>query len=273
MKKIKDKFKILSEFLTKEELAILPGHLAYYFLISIVPTILIILYFSLSFSLSSDEIRSFISNAFPENIFNLIKPFINDAPLNISSTITLLTAFFIASNGARSIIVASNTVFHIKPKKQYMKYLKSLVITIIIILLFLFLLVVPIFGEIILNIFNKFGVKNELLFAFNLLYPVVKWPLTFLFIFGLIKIIYIIAPDRLVKGSNVDRGSLFTTCAWIVITFIYSHYITKVTANNLYNVYYGGLATVVMLIFWFYLMAYAFVIGLLLNYNTISKEE
>ncbi len=273
MKKVKNIIKVLTDFFSKEELAILPGHLAYYFLISIIPTIMLILHFSLSLSLSSDGIKNFISNNFPSNLFNLIEPFINDAPINVSSTITILTSLFIASNGARSIIVASNTVFHIKPKRQYKKYFKSFIITLLIIVLFLFLLLVPIFGEIILNLFNKIGFKNEILFAFNLLYPIVKWPITFLFIFAMVKIIYIIAPDKLVKGSVVDRGSLFTTCAWIAIVFIYSKYITKVTDSGMYNVYYGGLATVVMLIFWFYLMAYAFVIGLLLNYKNVLKTE
>lgn len=273
MKELKNKCKKIIEFFSREELAILPGHLAYYFLISIIPTIMLILYFALSLSLSSDGIIDIIVSTVPDNIFNLIEPYINATPINVFSTITLLTTLFIASNGARSIIVASNTVFHIKPKKQYMKYFKSFVITFIIIILFIFLLFVPIFGEIILNIFNKLGVKSELLFAFNLLYPIVKWPLTFLFIFSMVKIIYIIAPDRLVKGSNVDRGSLVTTCAWMVITFIYSRYVTMITTSGRYNLYYGGLATVVLLIFWFYLMAYAFVVGLLLNYDKISKKS
>ena len=74
--------------------------------------------------------------------------------------------------------------------------------------------------------------------------------------------IYIIAPDDKIKGKYVTKGALFTTTAWLIITMIFSYYINNI-AN--YKVIYGNLANVVILLFWLYLLAYIFVIGLFLN--------
>ena len=55
---------------------------------------------------------------------------------------------------------------------------------------------------------------------------------------------------------------MFTTISWLVVTMIFSYYINNI-AN--YNLIYGSLANVVILLFWLYILAYIFVIGLFLN--------
>ena len=92
-------------------------------------------------------------------------------------------------------------------------------------------------------------------------------PITWLIMYFFIKILYTMAPNKKVRSKNVGYGALFTTFSWVIITYIYSYYI-----NNLahYSTFYGGLANIVILMFWFYLLAYAFTIGMALNYR---KEE
>ena len=69
--------------------------------------------------------------------------------------------------------------------------------------------------------------------------------------------------------SNVNYGALFTSFGWVIITTIYSFYINNY-AN--YSVIYGGLANLVILLLWFYLLAYIFVIGLALNYREETSK-
>ena len=82
-----------------------------------------------------------------------------------------------------------------------------------------------------------------------------------------IKILYTMAPNKKIRSKSVGYGAIFTTFSWVVITNIYSYYINNIAH---YSTFYGGLANIVILMFWFYLLAYAFTIGMSLNYR---KEE
>ena len=72
------------------------------------------------------------------------------------------------------------------------------------------------------------------------------------------------APDRLLPSKYVNYGAIFTSVAWVLITSIFSYYISHIAV---YDVFYGGLANIVILMLWFYLLAYIFTIGMALNYR------
>lgn len=272
MKKSKDFLKEFFKILNRKEITILPANLAYFFFISVVPIATIIIYLATSFSLSFNVVMDFLKENISKQILNTILPIIDHSNLTGVSILILLLSFFVASNGARSIIIASNTVFNIKNKSYLHRVLKGVFITLILIITFLFLLVVPIFGDSILKLFSYIGIKNQVLFAFNLLYPTLKYPLSMLFVFLLVKLVYIIAPDEKIQSKFVNKGALFTTVGWIFISAIYSMYINTGVIKT-YNIYYGSLASIIIVLLWFYLMAYVFVIGLVLNYRDMKKEK
>ena len=60
----------------------------------------------------------------------------------------------------------------------------------------------------------------------------------------------------------MNRGALFTTISWLLVTVGYSYYINNIAR---YDLVYGNIANIVILLFWFYVLAYIFVIGLYLN--------
>ena len=60
------------------------------------------------------------------------------------------------------------------------------------------------------------------------------------------------APDKKIPSRNVTGGAIFTTFGWVVITDIYSYYISHY-AN--YSVFYGSLANIIILMLWVYFLA------------------
>jgi membrane protein len=78
------------------------------------------------------------------------------------------------------------------------------------------------------------------------------------------------APDEKIKSSYVNKGAIFTTISWTLTTAIYSFYINNI-AN--YGKIYGTLSNIVILMLWFWLLSYAFVIGLVLNYKNSEEEN
>ena len=271
---MKSKFsKFWNEFLEiikKREMSILPAHLAYYFLISTIPAFTLIFFIASSFNLPTDVISNFITSVFSKNVTNTLIQSINQTSLNLSSVAFFLLAFFVTSNGAKSIIVASNTVFSIQSTSIVRRRIKAFMITIILIFLITFILVVPLFGNSILHLFSLIGFDNEIVKFINVIYPAIKWPLTIFVVFIFVKIIYTMAPDENIPSSYVTRGALFTTITWSLITGGYSFYLNNI-AN--YSKLYGALANIVILMIWFWLFSYVFVIGLALNYKDLEDEN
>ncbi len=267
--KLKVFFKNLIDIMKRKEMLILPGHLAFYFVLSVVPIITIIFFVATSFNLSLSVITNFIEVNFSKEVLNVIYPILDNTGFTIGNIVFLCIAFFLASNGFDSIIIASNAIFNLNNSRYIKRRIKAMIMTLLMVLLFTFILIVPLFGETILGILINFTKEDNLLInAFNVLYPVLNIPLTFLVVFIFIKIVYTIAPDDVIPSKYVNKGTIFTTICWILITVIYSYYIRNFAH---FNTYYGGLSSIVILMMWFYFMAYVFVVGL--AFNHINVEE
>ena len=248
------------------EMTMLPGQLAFFFVLSVVPIITIIGYGSLLLNLSMDFMSDFIARAFSTAVAGVLFPSVSEITLGLRFFFSLAIGFFIASNGADSIILASNTIYGIKNSGYMKRRIKALAMTVLIVLLFLFILIVPVFGNKIVEIIKSVNINPKVTTNLQLLFFVLRGPISWFIMFIFIKIIYTMAPDRKLTTATVNYGAIFTTVFWTGITALYSYYITHF-AN--YAAIYGGLANIVVLMLWVYLLAIIFVIGMALNF----KEE
>lgn len=266
IKRFKEFLSKVYSVIKKPEMGVLPGQLAFFFVLSVVPIVTLITYGASFLHLSIDFISDFISKAFSADLAELLIPIVTVPNVNFSFFFTLFIGFYVASNGASSIIVTSNMIYGIKDSGFLKRRIKAIIMTLIIVLLFIFILVIPVFGKSIIEMVEFVNMNEHItktiVFTFNLL----KGPVTWFIIFCFIKILYTMAPDRRIPSSYVNYGAAFTTVMWVIVTAIYSYYINNY-AN--YAVFYGALANIVMLMLWIYFLASIFVIGMALNY----KEE
>ena len=248
-------------------MAILPGQLAYFFVLAIVPTITLISYEAALLNLSTDVIYDFIGSAFSSDIASMLLATTSSSEKGIGFFLVVIVGYFIASNGPASIIITSNTIYGEKQEGFFRRRLKALIMTFVLVLLFIFMLIVPVFGTKIIELFKFVDLNSNVTDNVSMIITFLQGPITWLIMYFFIKILYTMAPNKKVRSKNVGYGALFTTFSWVIITYIYSYYI-----NNLahYSTFYGGLANIVILMFWLYLLAYAFTIGMALNYR---KEE
>lgn len=264
---LKEFYENFKKVLFKPEMAILPGQLAYFFVLAIVPTITLISYEAALLNLSTDVIFDFIGSAFSSDIASMLLATSASKEKGIGFFLVVIIGYFLASNGPASIIITSNTIYGEKQEGFFRRRLKALIMTFVLVLLFIFMLIVPVFGTKIIELFKFVDLNSNVTDNVSMIISFLQGPITWLIMYLFIKILYTMAPNKKVRSKNVGYGALFTTFSWVIITYIYSYYI-----NNLahYTTFYGGLANIVILMFWFYLLAYAFTIGMALNYR---KEE
>ena len=150
--KPKEFIKNFYSVLNRPEMLILPGHLAFSFILSIVPILTLIGYGAAGLNLSIDFIEEFITKAFGSNISAMIIPIVSVSGLSLSFFVTLFAGFLTASSGASAIIITSNMIYGIKDKGYIYRKIKSLVMTVFIVFLFLFILIFPLFGNKIISL-------------------------------------------------------------------------------------------------------------------------
>lgn len=269
-KEFKQFFKRVKKIITRPEMGVLPGQLAFFFVLSIIPTITLISYGASILNLSTDVITDFLEKAFSPTIASLILGGSNLPKAGLKLAIVLITCYYISSNGMNSIIVTSNAIYGIENGNGFVRRIKAISMSIIFTILLLFILLFPIFGNIMIKIVKNghlaIGVTKTLINIITYL----QSPFIWVILFFLIKIMYIIAPDRSVKAQNANYGAIFTTISWIIITFLYSYYINNIAD---YTAFYGNLTNICVLMIWFYLISYFFVIGMSLNYQRESEKN
>ena len=269
MKKARKFLKKIIYIIGKPYMRVLPGQLAFFTVLSLVPLIAILgailLYFDID---TTTNVFINISSFLPVDVSQIISNGIGGKGFSFNIFIFLLTAFFLASNGAHSIIITSNEIYGIKGRDYIRRRLKAIAITIILVFVIVFILVVPVFGELILDIIRNNVNDSNLMEIFSNIFKIINIPITMITVFFVVKLIYNLAPDVKNPKAQSNLGPIFTTVMWILSTELYSVYVRDFSH---YNRFYGSISNVIILMIWVYYLSYVFVLGMAIS-ATGDKE-
>lgn len=266
MKLFKRYMKKLIKITNKEEMKVLPGHLSFFLVLSLIPAVTLIGLLCNVFNLSSTDIINFFDDVAPTGVMEVVKPFIHSSGSSIAM-IYLVIGFILVSNGAFAIIQTSNTLYGVKNSNQLKERIKSVFLTILLMFLFVFILIVLAFGNKIVGFILDLEMFNDISSDLYHVFVYFKWPLAFFIIYLIIKLIYTLSPDRSVKSKTVTKGAIFTTICWLGVTAVYSYYVNNVAR---YDLFYGNLSNIIILMMWIYVISYIFVIGIAINVNSYN---
>lgn len=269
-RKIKGYFRKLFKLLAKPEMAILPSNIAFNLILAIIPILTIIVLIASKFEISIDLVTGLIQSMMPEQVSNVIIDVISGKGFDSGIGISNILAFFLASNGTYAIITASDTLYKVDNKDKIRKRISSLVILTIIIMLLLFLVVVPIFGENIITLMHRAKILEHYIDEITLVFNIFKWPLTLLIIYFNIKLIYTMAPSKNIKSKETTYGALFTTIMWIISTLVFKFYLQYFAR---YDILYGNLSSIIIMLVWCYFLSYIFVLGMAINASQREEQE
>lgn len=247
------------------EMRILPGNIAFFFVLALVPIITLIAVVASYFSVSMETIISFIESLVPNEASEIIIETISGKGFDGSIGTFNIIALFVASNGMYALINAANTLYHVKTRDAIKDRVKAVLLLFILLLLIVFLLLVPMFGGKLLSLFGN----NTLIKEVKLIYNILKWPTTIFMIYINLKLIYTIAPNVKISSKSTTWGAAFTTIIWTIATAIFSYYL-KYFAN--YNVVYGNLSNLIILMMWLYIISYVFVMGIAINVTNLEEN-
>lgn len=270
MKRLKKFIKKIYDIVDQPEMKVLPGQLAFFLVLSIIPIIVLIGFICSMINISLNGVINAMNEVLPEAITSILIPFINGEGLNLSIGVSMFVGFILASNGPHSIIITSNTLYGIKHSNYIARRIKALLLTILILVLFIFTMIFLAFGNhiahFILNL-KIFASVSDIIYS---IFVALKWPIGLLFVFIAVKLLYTMAPDARIPSRYNNRGSIFTTVLWSLVTIIYSYYVTNFSN---YNIFYGSLTNIVMLMIWIYILSYILVFGMAINVHDYEESK
>lgn len=269
MEKAREYILKIFRLLMKPEMRILPGQLAFFSVMTIIPMVALIATITAALSISTDSIGLALEKSLPHEVASILNSIISGGGINFNMIIFYITSFIIASNGTYSMINTSNEIYKVEPKNFLIRRLKSIGMTFILVGLFIFLILVPVFGNTLFDIIKDAIGDNKILLVLQEMLVILKYPLILLILFINIKLMYVIAPDKDIPARNTNKGAIFTTIGWVLSTEIFAFYIEKFAK---YNVFYGSISNILVLLLWVYLLSYIYVFGMVINASVYEGE-
>lgn len=206
----------------------------------------------------------YISNLFDfkfEVANKTIMTFLSRIETNIDYSNVIFTIFFIAT----SIYGASSLFFHLLKTGEMIYEEVNDKFTLIKRLTAIIFLTATLF---IIELFFILIVIGKHFFS-NLFWQILKY-IILLFLPYVISICinFFITPHS-VKFKEINKGALFTTLFWYIITIGFTIYVNIFTN---YKAIYGALTFFIVFMIWIYLLAQGLVIGVILNFYEKEKN-
>ena len=269
MRQVKTFLKKVYEIIKRPEMRILPGQLAFFIVVSLIPLIALVATIASKLGLSMEVLSDVLAGAVPSSVIDLLASITMTEDLNFNIIIFFIAGFLLASNGLYSIINTSNQIYKNKKKSEISRRLKAIVMTVILVLLLLFIVIMPILGDLILNMITSNIANQQVINIINNIYRICSYPIMLFLIYFNIKLLYTMAPDTRIDHHSVVPGAVFTTIMWFLSSKIYAFYV-EYFSN--YNQFYGGISNLLVLLMWVYIISYIFTLGISFNSTGIITE-
>jgi membrane protein len=253
----------------RPDMRILPGQLAFFLVLSMIPLLALVGTIGSKLGLSMTSFRNALESTVPDAVINTLFPADATTGLNFNVTVFFIAAFLLASNGAYSVITTSNRIYQVEDNGEIRRRSKAVLLTFILVSLLFFLILVPAFGDSLISL-AEINLHNEKLASFiRNIYHLGKYPLSLFLLYFNIKLIYILAPDKEVTSNEVRAGAMFTTIFWLLSSKIYAFYVEYFSH---YDIFYGSMSNILVLLFWVYILAYIFTLGMSFNQTGVIQE-
>lgn len=252
-------FRHLLSHIQETDITGLGAQLAYFFLLSLFPMIIVIVTLLPYLNLNEAQVFRFLENYAPKDVYMLIEGTISDVLKNRNSgllSIGIIGTIWSASNGMNAIVKSLNRSYKLDETRPFFIVRGlSVVFTILMILLLLIALVLPVFGQQIGTIlFSFFGFKEGFLAVWNS----IRWTISPLVIFLILTALYWIVPNKKLFLKSVIPGAAFATLGWIIVSLGFSYYVSNF--GN-YSSTYGSIGGIIVLMLWLYISGILLLIG------------
>ena len=243
-------FEIYGKGIFRMQIGRMAASISWSFFLSLFPFLLFLLsllpylphYEELQFYIFDVLMHNFFPAKMQEDISNYIDETINPNIKNLSF-FTILFALIFATNGTHSLINGFN--INIKKKHNVVKeYLVSLAITFTFTLVILLSLLGVYYSEVVIKLFSP---DHQITWLINNLTKIIGFISFPLFYFLLLSCFYWLGCFKINTWTQAIPGAFLTTGLFIFLTYFFALYVRDFAK---YNVLYGSIGSIILVMVW-----------------------
>ena len=258
----KDMAAVFAADMTSKNSSAYASSTAFFFFISLIPTLVVLMTLVVPIGVNYDILVERILQLIPTVTSDFVLGLLGEA---FSKSQSMLPIFFLlilwsAAMGMMALIRGLNEIYNIKETRNYF-YLRFIAAMYTLALL-AFIVVMLVFTVVDTKMISY--LKNSLPFlqvmstGAKAIRMLILAGVSILFF----ALLYTYFPGKKQRYLGQIPGAIFVAVAWWIFSYVFS---TLVSRFHGYSMYYGSLATLVVLLFWLYYFMYILLIGAFIN--------
>jgi len=255
--------KRVAQKIQRDNMSLIAAGVAFYFLLAVFPLLAAFIsmygffveqetlaqHISMLMGVIPEQSRSFLE----QRIESLVST--DDRALSISFIVSFMLTIWSGGKGSVALITACNITYQENKRRSFIKMiLARIVLTFATVLFMLLMLLLVVVIPLLIGDVNESNQK---------MLGLITWPLLLLLFNLSLACLYKYAPHRSsAKWRWVLPGAFLATLFWLAGSFLFNLYITHYAG---YDKTYGSMGGVIILLMWFYVTAYAVLLGAGIN--------
>ncbi|RNA69355.1 YihY/virulence factor BrkB family protein [Alteribacter keqinensis] len=252
-------FKELINEFQKDDVPLLAAAQAYYYLLSAVPLMVLLLSIIPYLNIQPETAISVLQSVMPDETATIFEETVVDVVSTERGgllTIGIIGTIWTASLAVNAFIQAQNNAYNVKETRSFLKArFLSIVLTICIVFALVLALALPIFGDVIITFVSSYITLPP---ETEQLIRILRWVVSIIVIAVILTALYHYAPNKYKPFRHAIPGAVFATISWQLVSFGFSFYVSNF--GN-YTATYGSLGGVVILMLWFFITGIILVVG------------
>ena len=245
----------------KKNIAAFAGSCAYFFIISLVPLLILISSMLPYTKITESDLSTALLNITPDFANDIIIRLIKEtyeksvAVFSVAALVTIWSGAL----GMLSIIRGLNAIYDVEERRNYffLRFIAALY-TIAMIIIMVGMLFIMVFERLVRTVAISHFPKIMFIISLSTYFKFIVVILVATFAFALI---YTYVPSARMTFVYQIPGAVFSAVVWYLFSWIFSLYVNH---SNYFSIY-GSIATPLIMMVWLYFCIYIFLIGAFIN--------
>lgn len=240
------------------------AQVSFYFVVSIVPIIILIVQFLGLFNISMGTALNMLYEYTGNQMSDLFSDLFRFSSLGFGNIIYILLALWAGSRASFAMTRIANytlTEGETTGKNYFIERVRAIGTLFFTITTIVFSILILCYGKLILSSVVSFIGQDPEKYV-DSIWMWLRWPLGFVLYFCMIGANYYKLPTKKQPFRNVIPGTIFASVGLLLVTAAYSIY-TSSLAN--YDIVYGALSSMVAILMYFFFLAWVLFFGVLCN--------
>ncbi|WP_420491943.1 YihY/virulence factor BrkB family protein [Neobacillus drentensis] len=251
--------KLLWHRVDEDDLPGLSAQLAYYFLLSLFPLLIVLFTLLPYIPIPHQDMLGIVRDFAPVEAMDLIEKNVHDIMNHRNGGLLsfgIIGTIWSSSNGINAIVKAFNKAYNVKESRSFIVSRgMAILLTFGMIIVLILAIVLPVFGrEIGVFLFSQMGYTTEFIKVWDTL----SWLVSAIILFLIFTGLYWIAPNVKIKCRSAFPGAAFATVGWIISSIGLTFYVGNISN---YSLTYGSIGAIIVLMIWLYISAFIIIIG------------